>query len=53
MRNRPYRGSLVLALATLASTFVLVAPAVRSQASGQDPLDKSDGCPFTRTSSPL
>jgi DNA-binding beta-propeller fold protein YncE len=40
MRNRPFRGSRVLALAILASTFVLVTPTVRSQASGQAPLKK-------------
>jgi DNA-binding beta-propeller fold protein YncE len=45
MRNRPYRGSLLLALAMLASTFVLLTPAVRSQASGQ-PLNKVTDVPL-------
>ena len=46
MRNRPYRGSRVLALAMLASTFVLVTPSVRSQASGQAPLKKVADVPL-------
>ena len=45
MRNRPYRGR-VLTLAILASTFVLVTPAVRSQASGQAPLKKVTDVPL-------
>jgi YVTN family beta-propeller protein len=46
MRNRPYRGSRVLALVMLASTFVLITPAVRSQASGQAPLKKVTDVPL-------
>jgi len=40
MRNRHFRGSRVLALTMLASTFLFVKPAVRSQTSGQVPLKK-------------
>jgi len=46
MRSPAYRVSRVMALAMLASTFVLVAPAVRSQGSDQAPLKRVADIPL-------